>query len=158
MKLKLWVDVAEIIASVAVVITLVILIFQIREGNEIERVEAGLRQAQWDAQMFLMSNELPDILAKIKEVDGNDMQPLMERYNLTYAEAATWNRWLTLMWRGIGIDFYRNGPSEGLARGIRNTATWPDQKLYIQGAFNEEASFYGPEFSAYVREQLPDLF
>ena len=152
--MKLWVDVAEIIASVAVVITLVILIVQIREGNEIERAEAGLRQAQWDAQMFLTSGELPKILAKIKDVDGNDMQPFMDRYNLTYAEAATWNRWLTLMWRGIEIDFYRNGPSEALAQGIRNTAMWADQSLYIQGAFHEDNRFYAPEFSAYVREQL----
>ena len=135
MKLRLWVDVAEITASLAVVATLVILIVQINQSNEIEQRQTALRHAQWDAQMFLLSDELPSILSKIKAVDGHDLQPWMDHYELSYAEAASWNRWLTLMWRGLQIDYQLNGPSERLDQSIRVTASWPDQQLFMQGAF-----------------------
>lgn len=156
MKLKLWVDVAEITASLAVVATLVILIVQINESNEIERAQAGLRQAHWDAQMFLMSDELPNILAKIKDVDGYDLQPWMERYDLSYAEAASWNRWLTLLWRGMEVDFQLLGPNEQLDQLIRLSANWPDQQLYMQGAFHQETQFFSEDFADYVRELSSD--
>ena len=158
MKLRLWVDVAEITASLAVVATLYLLIVQLSQGNEIEQRQSALRQAQWDAQMFLMSEELPKILSKIKAVDGYDLQPMMDQYNLNYAEAATWNRWLTLMWRGMELDYHLNGPSARFDRVIRTTLSWPDQQAYVQGAFYSETPFFSKEFSDYVRrlaEHLP---
>ncbi len=157
MRLKLWVDVAEITASLAVVATLVILIVQIRESNDIEQAQAALRQAQWDAQLFLMSDQLPNILAKIKNVDGHDLQPWMEQYDLSYAEAALWNRWLTLMWRGMEIDFMLLGPNEQLNQMIRNSAAWPDQQLFMHGAFFPGTTFFSDEFARYVSELNDDL-
>lgn len=152
MRLKFWVDVAEITASLAVVATLVILILQIKESNDIEQAQAGLRQAQWDAQLFLTSGELPQILAKIKDVDGYDLQPWIERYDLSYAEAASWNRWLTLLWRGMEIDFLLLGPNARLDQTIRQAAHWPDQQLYLQGAFFPGTPLFNKDFAAYVRE------
>ena len=75
MKLKIWVDIAEITASLAVVATLGLLVVQISQSNDIEQRQSVLRQAQWDAEMFLLSDELPNILSKIKAVDGHDLQP-----------------------------------------------------------------------------------
>ena len=157
MKLKLWVDVAEIAASLAVVATLVILIVQINQSNEIEQRQSALRQAQWDAQMFLLSDELPSILSKIKAVDGHDLQPWMDQYALSYAEAASWNRWLTLMWRGLEIDYQLNGPSEQLDQSVRVTASWPDQQIYVEGAFFSGTTFFSEEFANYVRGLLEGL-
>ena len=157
MKLRLWVDVAEIAASLAVVATLVILIVQISQSNEIEQRQSALRQAQWDAQMFLLSDELPSILSKIKAVDGHDLQPWMDHYALSYAEAASWNRWLTLMWRGLEIDYQLNGPSEQLNQSVHATARWPDQQLYVQGAFFSGATFFNDEFADYVRGLLKEV-
>jgi hypothetical protein len=150
MKLKMWVDIAEITASLAVVATLGLLVVQISQSNDIEQRQSALRQAQWDAEMFLLSDELPSILSKIKAVDGHDLQPWMEKYELSYAEAASWNRWLTLMWRGWELDYKLNGPSKTLEQAIRNTANWPDQQLYMQGAFFSGTPFFGDQFTDFV--------
>ena len=72
MKLRLWVDIAEITASVAVVVTLLLLVFQIRESDEQERIQNAIRMAQWDAQMFLQSDHLPVIAAKIEAARNPD--------------------------------------------------------------------------------------
>ena len=151
MKLRLWVDIAEIAASLAVVATLGILIMQINQSNKIEQAQSAVRQAQWDAQLFLISDDLPNILSKIKAVDGNDLQLWMENYDLTYAEAASWVRWLTLLWRGLETDYRLNGPSERLRRAIGGSAAWPDQELYMRGAFSPETTYFDRDFAAYVR-------
>lgn len=150
MKLKLWVDIAEITASLAVVATLGLLVVQINQSNKIELSQSAIRQAQWDAQMFLLSDDLPDISAKIKMVDGYDLVPWMEKYNLSYAEAAVWNRWLVLLWRGVELDYILNGPSDDFAQSIRDMASWPDQQLFVRGAFFPGASFFREDFTNYV--------
>ncbi len=101
--------------------------------------------------MFLLSDDLPNIMAKIKAVDGYDLQPLMDQYDLSYAEAAAYNRWLFLMWKGAETDFLLLGASERWEHTIRNAARWPDQKIYMQGAFAPESAIYNKEFAAYVR-------
>lgn len=157
MKLRLWVDIAEITASLAVVATLGLLVVQISQSNDIEQRQAALRQAQWDAQMFLLSDDLPQILAKIKAVDGYDLQPFMERYDLSYAEAASWNRWLLLMWRGVELNYMMNGPSEKLEQIIRNTVVWSDQQLFVQGAFFPGSPIFSEEFTTYVLDSIAEV-
>ncbi len=157
MKLKLWVDIAEIVASLAVVATLGLLVIQISQSNDIEQRQSALRQAQWDAEMFLLSDELPSILSKIKAVDGNDLQPWMEKYGLSYAEAASWNRWLTLMWRGLELDYMLNGASDRMERAIRNAASWPDQQLYMRGTFLSETPFFSDQFTEYVISSTAEM-
>ena len=157
MKLKIWVDIAEITASLAVVATLGLLVIQISQSNDIEQRQSALRQAQWDAEMFLLSDELPSILSKIKAVDGHDLQTWMERYELSYAEAASWNRWLTLMWRGWELDYMMNGPSKKLEQAIRNITNWPDQQLYMQGAFFSGTPFFSDQFTDYVLSATAEI-
>ena len=157
MKLRLWVDIAEIAASLAVLATLGLLVVQISQSNDIEKRQSVMRQTQWDAQMFLLSDNLPNILAKIKAVDGYDVQPFMERYDLSYAEAAAWNRWLTLMWRGMELDYMMNGPSEQFEQVIRNTVAWPDQQLFVQGAFFPGSPFFSKKFTDYVLNSIEEM-
>ena len=147
MKLRLWVDIAEIAASLAVVATLGLLVVQIGQSNDIEKRQSVLRQAQWDAQMFLLSDDLPNILSKIKAVDGYDLQPFMEKYDLTYAE----------MWRGMELDYMINGPSEEFEQIIRNTASWPDQQLFVQGAFFPGSTFFNRQFTDYVLSSIEEM-
>jgi hypothetical protein len=157
MKLRLWVDIAEITASLAVVATLGLLVVQISQSNELEKRQSVLRQAQWDAQLFLLSDDLPNILAKIKAVDGYDMQPFMEKYDLSYAEAASWNRWLVLMWRGMELDYMTLGPSEQFEQAIRTTVAWPDQQLFVQGAFFSGSPFFSTKFTDYVLSSIEEI-
>lgn len=156
MKLRLWVDIAEIAASLAVVATLGLLVVQISQSNDIEKRQSVLRQTQWDAQMFLLSDDLPNILAKIKAVDGYDLQPWMEKYDLSYAEAAAWNRWLTLMWRGMELDYMMNGPNEKFEQNIRDTVAWPDQQIFVQNAFFSGSPFFSKKFTDYVLSSIEE--
>lgn len=53
MRLRLWVDIAEITASVAVVVTLILLIFQMRESDERERFDLSIEEASvWNRWLF----------------------------------------------------------------------------------------------------------
>ena len=59
MRLRLWVDIAEITASVAVVVTLILLIFQMRESDERERFDLSIEEASvWNRWLFLMWKSL----------------------------------------------------------------------------------------------------
>ena len=70
MKLQQWAHLAEIGASVGVIVTLLLLLQEVR-GNTaaIERQASLDRTTAWTAPFF-PSSDLPDILAKIKAVDG----------------------------------------------------------------------------------------
>ena len=132
MKLRLWVDIAEITASVAVVVTLVLLIFQMRESDEQERVQNSVRMAQWDAEMFLKSAQLPVIAAKIEETRNPEfLMEFRKRYGLSAEEAGVWNRWLYLLWKSLEAEYLSTGPNEQLAQRIRLSASYEDQRLVI---------------------------
>lgn len=151
MKLRLWVDIAEITASVAVVVTLLLLVFQIRESDEQERIQNAIRMAQWDAQMFLQSDQLPLIAAKIEAVGNPDfLSDFRKRYELSVEEAGIWNRWLYLMWKSIEAEYLSMGPSDQLAKRIRLVAAYEDQRLVIVPVVTSTSPIFDQKFTRYV--------
>ena len=151
MRLRLWVDIAEIAASIAVVLSLLLLVFQIRESDEIERVQNSVRMAQWDAQMFLLSDRLPAIAAKIEAIKNPDfMQPFREQFELSIEEAGIWNRWLYLVWKGFEAEYLLTGPSDHLAEQIRYSANYEDQRLAIIPIFYPGNPNFDAGFIEYV--------
>ena len=158
LELRVWVDVAEIVASVAVVVTLAILIAQIRESNLIEQRESAIRAAEWDAAVFLQSETLAETISKIKTVDGIEegIQKFMDRYDTSYQEAAAWNRYLVLNWRGMHAEYLHHGRSESLDQRIRHNLQWPDQQILIRDVFGEPWSPFHPEFDEYVLSLIAD--
>ena len=158
MKLRLWVDIAEITASVAVVVTLVLLIFQMRESDELERVQNSVRMAQWDAQMFVQSDQLPTIAAKIETARNPDyLIEFRRRYDLSVEEAGIWNRWLLLLWKGVEAEFLSTGPSERLAKRIRAMAAYEDQRMLILPLVTSNNALFIDEFTDYVDSLVQDL-
>lgn len=151
-ELRTWVDVAEIAASLAVLVTLVILIAQIREASLVEQRESAIRAAEWDAAVFLQSDVLAEALSKIKAVDGIEegIQNLMDRYDMSYEQAAAWNRYLTLNWAGLQAEFLYRGRTERLDQRIRRNLQWPDQQILMRGVFGEPWSPFHEEFDDYV--------
>lgn len=158
LDLRVWVDIAEIVASLAVVVTLVILIDQIRESSLIEQRESVIRAAEWDAAVFLQSETLAEALFKIKAVDGIEegIQRFMDRYDATYEQAAAWNRYLVLNWAGAHADYMYHGRSESLDQRIRQNLQWPDQQILIRDVFGEPWSPFHPKFDEYVLLLLAD--
>ena len=157
MKLRLWVDIAEITASVAVVVTLVLLILQIGESDELERINHSVRLAQWDAQMFLQSDQLPMIAAKIEAARNPDwMIEFRRRYDLSIEEAGIWNRWLFLMWKSVEAEFLSTGPNDRLADRIRVMAKYEDQQLVILPVVTSSNPAFADGFTEYVSGLVSD--
>ena len=81
---------AEILGNFGVVVTLVLLILQIQDNTQALRGQAVLDRAATLTQPFLGESSVPEILGKIKAVDGPEpaVQAYMDRYALTYEEGA----------------------------------------------------------------------
>lgn len=71
-KVSSW---AELLASIAVVVTLVVLVFEVRSTNVALERQAAMDRAAALTAPFLDHPMLSDILAKIKAVDGSDQIP-----------------------------------------------------------------------------------
>ncbi|MEJ2312649.1 MAG: hypothetical protein P8Y11_09655, partial [Gemmatimonadales bacterium] len=126
-----WAQLAEIAASLAVVATLIILTLEVRdntralEGQAVRERSAALNEA------YVRSPLLPSILAKVKEVDGAEPgeTALMERYDLSYEEAAIYGRYLVQILTGLEAEFLSDGPSPGLRDRIQLLFLFPDVQL-----------------------------
>src|SRR3990170_2301333 len=111
MKLEKWVPVGELVASVAVVVSLVFLMREVRVNTRAIERQAVLERAQAINAPFLTESAVPEILAKIKAVDGAEAmeQAFIERYGLSHEEASIWARYLGVIWTGIEADFLVRG-------------------------------------------------
>jgi len=141
---------AEIISSVAVLVTLIFLFVELQNNTEILEREQLLNRNSVSSEFFINNPQLIGILEKIKVVDSDFVtereKAFMENYNLSYPEASTWIRYLTLDWLNRQSDFLYSDletretiRKRGYAGILRN----PDQKLYWEhtkdnGFFNEE--------------------
>jgi len=148
MKLQKWAQGAEIVASVGVVITLVILVQEIRWNTRALERQSDLDRAQALTTPFFEAPELASVLSKIKAVDGHDPLPeaFMGRYELTPEEAILWERHLWLVWLDHEAEFERSGPSPKLEAWIRGALASPDNRLY----WEVQRDAHGAGFQAFV--------
>jgi type III secretory pathway component EscR len=145
MKLKNWASIAEMVASLAVIISLALLVLEVR-GNTL----AVERQINKDHVRSILTPFIdPPILLsamkKIKNVDGHDdyVQAFMESYDLDSAEAYAWGNFLLIIWMDMEQDFVENGPSDRLAEQIRELVRHPDVTLFLENfEFSEVFNSY----------------
>ncbi len=113
MKLENLANISEIFSSIAIVITLIVLVFEVN-GN----TAAIQRQVDNDRASRLTdiydSPYLPSIFAKINEVDSDSINPMIyvlrEQYELTFEEAGRLNQYMSQYWRGYEADFLSAQP------------------------------------------------
>ena len=148
MKLQQWAHWAEITASFAVVVTLILLIQEVRGNTRAIERQASLDRASALNSPFLDNAQLASVLAKIKSVDGQDPIPqaFVERYSLTQEEAITWERHVWQVWSGFQADFLEGGASEDLVRILQLLLQEPDHQLYWELA----AEDHDPGFHTFV--------
>jgi hypothetical protein len=148
MKLEKWAHWAEIVASVAVVVTLVILVGEVRGNTLALERQADLDRASALTTPFFSAPQLASVLNRIKAVDGLDPLPqaLKDRYGLTAEEAILWERHLWLVWLQHEADFQRSGPSPKLNAWIAAALATPDNLLY----WETMGPVAGAGFRAYV--------
>ena len=127
-----WKDYAELIGFVAIIVSLVVLIIEVRQNTlAIERQIALDRAASMTSAFF--DSELASILERIKSVDGLDRNivPFIEAYDLSYSEAVIWERHLQYAWEVLEAEFEADGPSPSLDASILSLLITPDNQLYV---------------------------
>jgi len=105
------------------------------------------RTATWTAPFF-PSSDLPDILAKIKAVDGEEpgQQAFVDRYNLTAEERILWNRHLSGIWERLETEYLYDRPSEALGLLMQGLLATPDNQLF----WENPQGIFAAEFVSYV--------
>jgi hypothetical protein len=133
-KLKEWATITEITASFAVIISLVLLVVEVR-GNTL----AIERQIDKDHRRAIFTPVIdPPILLsameRIRAVDGQEthVQAFMETYDLNDAEVYVWGNFQLMIWTEMQQDFVNNGPSERLAAQIHSLAIHSDVALFVE--------------------------
>lgn len=141
---------AEIVANFGVIVTLVILILQVQENTQVLRSQAIASRAVPMFEPFVHEGPLPRILARIKEVDGPEpmVDALMERYSLSYADAASWSRHMSHVWTSLDAEYELVGGSEALANRIRSLLQASDQAVWFENGGARRA--VSLDFLAYI--------
>ena len=151
-KLAVW---AEVVASIAVVVTLAFLIYEVRQNTvAVERQTYLDRQARL-LEPYLESQDFREIYVKIKNRDGLEprVQHFVDTYALSVEEALYWVRHLDQNWRGFENDFYRYGPNAGLNGMITGFLSFPDGRLYWDSA--AQTAGFSDEFVNHVESLRP---
>jgi hypothetical protein len=132
MTLERWSHWAEIGASVAVVLTLLLLVQQVRQNTLMLERQVALDRATAFNAPYLGESEFPAILEQIKTVDGPEPveQAFVARYDLTYQQAIRWVRHLALVWTALESDYVANGRSDPLDAVAWSLLGSRDNQLY----------------------------
>ena len=140
--------IAEIVGGIAIVVSLAILIVEIRENTAILERRMAQDRAEAVSRDMIQSEDLAMILDKIKRVDGHGphITSFMDKYELTAAESIRWNRHQHLIWQGLQAD-YKTG-SEDVESVIRYAIQFPDNQLFIESL---EDGLMDEEFLEFVR-------
>lgn len=132
-KLSDLAHLAEIVSGIAIVITIVLLIVEVRSNGKLLQRQIELERI--DRSAIFDSQYLPDILEKIKSVDGvgGTVQAFMDRYDLTYVDADRWVRYMRQQWEAHEANF-RFGETESLESMLPILMNFPDQVLFYEVA------------------------
>lgn len=132
MDTQKWVAWAEIVASIAVVVTLVFLTYEVRQNTMAIERQTNLDRQSRLIDPYLESPLFRSVYAKIKAKDGREprVAAFIGRYDLTDEDAVLWVRHLDENWTGLETDFLQFGSSDELDDLISGFLKFPDGALY----------------------------
>lgn len=148
-----WFHYIEVITGLSVVVTLGVLIVEVRTNTRAIERQILVDRAANAAAPFVLGSELLEAYERIKEVDGWDpeVQEFMERYDLEPRQAIAWTRFLLVNWAGLESDYLTSGPSDKLRSQIIGLMTFPDNQLFWESA----GGWFDSGFVAYVEQNVP---
>lgn len=148
MKNQQWAQWLEVVASAAIIVTLIILVLEVRTNTAALQRQAELDQSSAYNSPFFDDSGLARVLAKMMEVDGPSrvQQAFMDRYSLTLEEAVKWERHLWQVWAGHQANFAALGDNWLLRSDVSGLLTNPDNAIYWENM----RPFFRPEFVQYV--------
>jgi hypothetical protein len=150
-----WREIGELVGISAIVVSLVVLIIEVRENTvAIERQIAMDRATALAAPFF--ESELPSILAKIQSVEGAHGATLayMENWDLSLSEAIRWERHLLLLWETLEAQYIADGPSEELDNQVSILLANRDNQIYVEHVSEFR---FSDDFRIYVIERQTNL-
>ena len=130
MKLKDIALLTEIVGGVGILISLVVLVLEVRQNTALVERQILLDRSNWATQI-IDSPYIAPIFAKIKAID-DDIVPteraFMDQYDLTFEEATRFTTWLRREWSGYEAEFELGTP--GLDSVIKDMLQHKDQNLF----------------------------
>ena len=155
MKIEKGMQVAEISANLAVVLTLIFLALQVRQNSALVERQIAMEYNALSNASFLDANRLSEVMTKIYEVDQHvapNVAVFMDAYGLSISEADLWERHLSSIWIGMLVDYNMRGESPELTGRIETALGSPSSRLFW-GAIRDLSR---PDFIEYVERSLPD--
>lgn len=148
MKNEQWAQWLEVVASAGIIVTLIILVLEVRTNTAALQRQAELDQSSAYNAPFLDDSGLAQVLVKMAKVDGPSrvQQALVDRYSITLEEAVKWERHLWQVWAGHQANFAALGDNWLLRSDVSGLLTNPDNMIY----WEIMTPFYRPEFVQYV--------
>ena len=129
MELRKLAFLAEILGGIAILITLTILVTEIRSNSRLIERQIILDRANADAQI-IDSPYLAPVYAKVKAITG-EIGPVnvafMEKYDLTLEETARFVSYIQRGWTILEADFDFGTP--GVDRRVRELLRYEDIRL-----------------------------
>jgi hypothetical protein len=147
----------EWLTSVAVIVTLVVLILEVRGNTRALERQLVLDAAAQLSEPFLAGPELLEAYEHVKAVDGWEPlhTALVDQYGMTNTQAVAWGRYLLMLWQGLEANYVYSGESEQLTARIQGLMTYPDDRLYWKIVRDANDRLLSPEFVAYVDRVAP---
>ena len=140
----------EILANVGVIVTLLLLVAEVRNNTLTLQRQTRLDRASAMNSPFLESAVMPAILSEIKAIDTWDGNPFevafVERYQVPIEHAIVWARYLMGVWSGLEADYVLDGESPDLAQRAQILLSFPDNQLL----WEHNARLFSEDFQVYV--------
>jgi hypothetical protein len=148
MRLQPWTQLAEIVASAAVVITLLFLIMEVRGNTRAVERQIGLDGVARVTAPLINFADFAEIYGRVKAIDGPEplTAAFAERYRLTLEQSVRWARYHHQLWLGLQADYLYSGPSARLDNTLRVLLSFPDSRLF----WDHEKGLFTEAFAAHV--------
>jgi hypothetical protein len=150
MRLDQWTRIGELIGTVVIVVSLIVLIVQVRESTELTKRQIIRDRSEMLNMPFVHSPRVyGQISAKINLKGG--FAPfqalLMDEYGLTPEEAIVWNRHMIAAWGVLASDFEYSGVKADLEPIVTNYLRWEDTAKFWEVSGR---TMYSERFVNYV--------
>ena len=142
--------IVEIVTGISVVITLVLLLIEVRANTGALERQIRMDQAQSVAEPLLDDALLRSAYSKVKQRDGREPEvtAFTEAYGMTEEEAIAWTRFLYWAWVRREADFRYLGRDPELAASIQGLLVFPDNQLFWAAGRDG----FSEDFQAWVEE------
>lgn len=155
-KLQKYALFTEIVGGLAVLLTLIILIIEVRENTEASRRTNLIQLTTAPLNVYLDNPDIQAIASKISQTTQVSVLPnlLKDEFDLSFDEAQLYARYLGYTWRIRESEFlYGNSDPEVFEANMRFYLGNAEDQFYWQ----RTRAPYHPEFRAYIEGLLQDL-